>query len=430
MNNFQLADGEAAVFTAVARAPQPPGSIVRDFDTLLDALGGDGIAVSPKNAEFTLSRLPELNARLTQPAAIGLSRSRQISYPHLDGLHMLLLGSRLARLDRSRPAPRMVQDTAMVARWQILNPTERYFILLERWWSLGDSETGLLWYPTSLMAKYRSAFLQHYRPGTKAKDLEHGWQTALTQLLKIKQIALMQLFGLLDITEARIIPGKGWQIKHLAATRWGLSACDSFLRAFQHTAGGMLDPEDDSTEDEDASGDEDPAEALTPSDEERSRSAFIVWATGVNPFFPDWQQGLGEPEAAPFPGSVTLKVSLGKDLWRRISMPGKSSFADLAFFILHAFGFDYDHLYTFTYLDEYGSRRTLDDPRGYDADDGYAQEVTLGEAGLCPRQVIEFHYDFGDDWRFEVLVEALDAADTHTKARVLDKAGKAPRQYR
>ncbi|MCM8594025.1 plasmid pRiA4b ORF-3 family protein [Accumulibacter sp.] len=422
MTTLSLSDADRAAFAAVASAEAPPGTIVHDFDSLLDYLGRDGVPVSPKASEFAIARLPELNGLLTHPAPIGLSRGRQVSYPHVDGLHLLLRFSRLGKIDRSSTTRRMVVDTSMATKWQLLNPTERYFTLLERWWSFADFAQERFGF-TSSLAEYRLELLKRHRPGSRARKTDDKWQEVIFGLLGMKQVALMQLFGLLDIVSEPPVAGKGWQIKRMVATPWGLTACATYLQAFRHTSAALIERLFNPAG-------EDSAAVEEPSEDEVDRPPFFAWADAVIPFFPAWQNSLGEPDAAePFRGSVTFKVSLSPDVWRRIVMPAESSFDALAQFILNAFKFDDEHLYQFRYQDDYAAQRSLDDPRCSDVEDDYADEVTLGEAGLFPRQVVEFHYDFGSDWRFEVLVEKLDTSETGAKPAVVAREGKAPRQY-
>jgi hypothetical protein len=54
----------------------------------------------------------------------------------------------------------------------------------------------------------------------------------------------------------------------------------------------------------------------------------------------------------------------------------------------------------------------------------------LGQVPLVAKQKIDFRYDFGDDWRFEVLVEKIDPLKTVDQPKVIEKAGRAPKQYR
>jgi hypothetical protein len=43
---------------------------------------------------------------------------------------------------------------------------------------------------------------------------------------------------------------------------------------------------------------------------------------------------------------------------------------------------------------------------------------------------MEFHFDFGDDWRFDVTLERIEPPDTKVKApAIIERHGKPPRQY-
>ena len=423
-----LAEADRAVIAAVAAAAEPPGSIVRDFDTLLDFVGENGMPVSPKEYDLGIARLAELNSRLTHPTPTGLSRGRQISYPHIDGLHLLLLVSKLGKLDRSRPTARLVLDSGLLATWRLLNPIERYFALLERWWSLSEIHQGHGELEALRQTEYRHAFLRSQRQGNSRDEREHGTRGIWWRLVGMKQIALLQMFGMLDIVSLRAEPGEGWKIRRMRSTPWGLTASASYLQAFRYTSVGALEEWLDSS---DAETDEDDAsEGTETQTAEDDRPAFHYWADAVLPLFPAWQHVLGEPAAEePFRGSCTLKVSLGEHAWRRIVLPAESTFDDLALFVLQAFKFDDEHLYEFRFRDQYAARRTLSDSRYNEAEDEYADALTLGAAHLFARQFIELQYGFGSEWRFQLLVEALDASTSVTSPVVLESQGRAPRQY-
>ena len=66
------------VSATVFSADDPPGTIVRDFDVLLEHFSADGIPVSPKPHEFAIARLPGLNGLLTTPAHTGHSRGGHV----------------------------------------------------------------------------------------------------------------------------------------------------------------------------------------------------------------------------------------------------------------------------------------------------------------------------------------------------------------
>lgn len=422
-----LKSDERSVFASIAAAPQPPGTIVRDFEALLDVIGADGVRVSPKTSEFSIAALPELNARLAEPGNIGLARGRQMSYPHLDGLHLLLRTSRIVRIDRVRAPPRMIIDRAMLERWQMLNPTERYFTLLEVWWNFADEEPQRRLFHASTVAGYRKDLVQSLRDKSKGHHSDPRRNEALHRLLGMTQIALMQMFGMLDVGQAVSVAGEGWKIQRMAATPWGLAACASYARAFSWTAEGMLasmlDPHGKSVLRE-------PLNEISNDEDTPRMPPFLRWAKAVIPHFPEWRNVLGEPqEEAPVTGSITFKVTLGNQVWRRIAMPARCSFAELAMIILDAFDFDHSHLYQFTFADEYGVRHTLDDHRHDEAIDEFADAMTVGQAQLVPKQKIDFRYDFGDEWRFAVAVESVDGDTSLRNPKVVAKQGKAPKQY-
>ncbi len=59
-----------------------------------------------------------------------------------------------------------------------------------------------------------------------------------------------------------------------------------------------------------------------------------------------------------------------------------------------------------------------------------ADEVTLGELGLTPGTVMTYLYDFGDNWKFTVLLERIEPADKKLKqSKLLEFHGKRPSQY-
>ncbi|MFZ4536977.1 plasmid pRiA4b ORF-3 family protein [Propionivibrio sp.] len=416
-----LTEAERVVMVETAAAPQLPGTILRDFEMILDFIGTEGVPVSPKSSEFNLAKLPEINARLVEPGNIGFSRGRQISFPHVDALHLLLRYSHLVRIDRSQSTSRMVVDAALRQRWQALNPSERYFTLLEAWWRFSEDDSESAGFSAASGFDYRVRLLDRLRPSRKSKKFVAKEHESLLYLLGMYQIALLQMFGMVELKQGEVVVGKGWKIERMIATPWGLAACASYKRVFAETYTSFLTalPATNShSMDSDAEEDE------------AGQHPFQRWAAEVSPVFPAWKNALGELDAAAAQrGTITFKVSLTKDIWRRIAMPAEYSFADLAMMIITAFNFDDDHLYGFYYHDEYGVKRSLDDHRCEQPMEEYADAVELGRAGLGVKQKIGFIYDFGDEWRFDVLVEKVDESKTIGEPMIIDKAGKSPKQY-
>lgn len=146
-------------------------------------------------------------------------------------------------------------------------------------------------------------------------------------------------------------------------------------------------------------------------------------------YFPDWKESLVEQVPEYRDGQYTFKVSLGK-VWRRIVAPASASMEQLATTILDAYQFDHDHLYQFELRDTKGSQVTIAAPYVEDAD-CFAEEMRVGEVPLLVGDTMTFHYDFGDDWRFQLTLESVDGTipEKTKKPKVIAESGEAPEQY-
>jgi hypothetical protein len=112
-------------------ANHAPGTIVADFETLLDACR-HGLKITDSGL-LPLRTLHTLNASLSHPAQTGLSRPQLRSLPPLQGLYLILHASGLVVLDTSRIPTTLVIDPPVHEQWNRLNMVERYGALLESW---------------------------------------------------------------------------------------------------------------------------------------------------------------------------------------------------------------------------------------------------------------------------------------------------------
>ena len=65
-----------------------PGTVLRDFQNLLSFVRERKLPASKAHQLPPLKVLPEINARLTHPIALGLKRPQLKSYPHIQGLYL------------------------------------------------------------------------------------------------------------------------------------------------------------------------------------------------------------------------------------------------------------------------------------------------------------------------------------------------------
>jgi hypothetical protein len=202
-----------------------PGTILRDFQTLLDFLQPNGTTVSGVHNLFPLKSLPEINSRLSHPIDTNLKRPQQKSYPYINGLYLLVRASGLSQVKHVGKKATLVLDEALLQSWTKLNPTERYFTLLEAWMIGGNEEI--------LGERYDSIgnlmkCLQFWPriPDKGLKITKYTDQNEFSYLPGIHNIALLHLFGFLSVRSGKPEAGKGWRITHLQRLPFG----DAMLR--------------------------------------------------------------------------------------------------------------------------------------------------------------------------------------------------------
>ena len=383
-----------------------PGSVLRDFGTLLDFVGEREIKVSGIHQLLPMSALAELNARLSKPLRILLRRPQQKSYPNINGLYLLLRASGLSLIEVDRRQSVLSLDGEALASWHGLNPTERYFTLLEAWLVRGEGEIigddrdplGPFYKCSTFMESLPDA-------GLKVAGDRQAEQLTIPYHVGTYNLALLELFGCVSVEEGRPVAGKGWAIARVRRTPFGEAL---FKLLSQHRlaamrfelGGGKLE----------------------------EAAAFGALQPLLQPFFPEWRRNFELPQTALVDGLYVFKVSLGAKVWRRIAVPAKLTLEDLSGAILCTFDFDDDHLYRFSYRDRFGVTVHVNHP--YMEEPPSVDEVAVGEIPLRPGASMEYLFDFGDMWRFEVKLERIDPADAGVKKpKLLEERGEAPPQY-
>jgi hypothetical protein len=385
-----------------------PGPVLHDFGVLLDAIGPDGVEAGGKYHLIPIKLIGELDRRLSRPLELELKRPQIRSHPYLQGLNLLLRASGLGRVEGTGAKARLGVDPAMKMQWDQLNPTERYFNLLEAAFRFGRAEMvgehgrrapgGLLW-PCLID-------WENTPEGGRKFALDRPHDIYLTGVSRNWYLlALMDLFGLMAV-ERPPAPITTWHPAGLRHVPFG----DAVMKLF---AARHFNFSDDGPEDEE--------------DEEALRGPhFGAWQPLFQPFFPEWRQNLEFPGLEPREGTFIFRVSLG-EVWRLIAMPSEASVEDLADWILDSVGFDSDHLFEFTYRDRLGADCSIQHP---EMDEGpWANEVNIGELPLEPGDTMTFLFDFGDNWTFTVKLERIEPRGARKRPRILERHGKAPPQY-
>jgi hypothetical protein len=408
MSEFKLSEGQEQLLHDQVIDAQQPGPVLRDFHTLLEAIGPQGVKAAGKYNLLPLDLIDELDQRLSRPLRLALQRPQLRSHPYLQGLHLLFRASGLGRVEGVGAKARLVVDAAVREAWDRLNPTEQYFTLLEAWLRMGRPE--MVGERESSFEPPEACLLTWHRLPAKGKkfDLKRPQHAYLFGVGRdFYHLALMDLFGLV-VVEFPKKPVQPWCPAAVRHSPFG----DALLtllapRAFPDLAFGT--------------GDE--------SEEEETGGAihFGRWQGLFRPYFPQWQNNLVLPGPEARAGVFVFRVALDK-IWRRIAMPADATLDDLVGWILEAVDFDDDHLYEFIYRDRLG--RQVRAGHREDEEGPFADEVLIGELPLEPGQSMKLIYDFGDNWQFDVRLESIAPRRGRGKLpRIVEKHGKAPEQY-
>ena len=382
---------------------QGPGTIMADFQTFLEFIADRHAPLSAKHY-MPIKVLESLNQQMCQPLQHDLRRALQKSYPYLNGLYLLVRSSGLAYVDNSGKKPALMLNEPIYNSWQTLNPTERYFTLLETWLLHASAEIigersgvffGHPWfglYP--LVANIPDEGLD----AASGENLLHSF----TYSPGVYNVALMASFGLLSIQSGQPFQGEGWKIDSVRRTPWGEALLAVTVRQAANSNLIKFDQYDDA-----------PYGALQPL---------------LQPYFPEWQNNLSLPQHEFQEGLFIFKAALRKSIWRRIAIPANGTLEGLSRAILKAFSFNNDHLHQFIYTNQSGAQERA--YHNYMDERPWTHEVSIGDLPIQEGASMIYHFDFGDDWRFEVTLEKIDVEnETIKEPTLLEQHGKAPEQY-
>ena len=383
-----------------------PGTLLKDFSSLLDFMGTTGIPVSKKNHLFAIKLLPLLNQLMSTPLDIKLKRPQQKSFPHLNGLYLLLRASGLTHVVFDKKEAKLMLNTKVLASWNSLNPSERYFALFYAWWHRGSDE---------IIGEHSQGFIDNYfyesacffhKALGKSLDIKknHINLENLRYNPGLHNLALMELFGFVQIELNSVLSKENWPIVKIKPMTWGCVLLKCFSKEIS-----LFDDF-----------------AFEPSDDNQAES----WGSGLKTYIPTWEKNLDQADRVDIKeGTVIFKISLGK-VYRKLSVPVNISLDELAGSILSAFNFCNDHLYEFIYKNDYGVTERIVHSYVENDYELYTSEYVVGELPLYEGMELIFHFDFGDDWRFLLAVESITYENSRLQeATVIEQHGNPPKQY-
>ena len=394
-----------------------PGTVLRDFQSLLEFIGPEGLPTAGKNQLLPMAKLAELDEQMTHPLRPRMKRPQQLHYPHIHGLYLLLQASGLGIGQGFGKSGWLVVESSLYEQWQRLNPTERYFNLLEAWLLNGEpsmiGERGGWGREVAHMAMMLPK--QVPKKGMVIRDAKSLEEIGFYGNREYYQLALLELFGFVTIERQDPCEGENWAITAIHRVPFGDAMMELFKTdLFKQIIQGKLviEPREDE-------------EAI---DIEAFRTKqFGVFQPTFQACFRDWQNNLIIEPPEFREGLYEFTASLSPSCWRRIAISAYDTLDDLAWAIIDAFDFDGDHLYEFTFRERDGSFLTV----GYTGEDEVrTDEMQIGYLPLAEGQSMPFLYDFGDSWQFTVKLECVNPLQEESpKPKVVAKKGKAPEEY-
>ncbi len=381
-----------------------PGTILRDVEAALDFFATVSPALMadrtlPPGVEQTLDeRLygkPDQAGDFVQPF-----------FAHIHGIFLLLRASGLTKVISARRGWTLTIDSSAEERWQTFSAADRYFTLLETWLLYGDADTLAGRQPSQQKIMPLDLWWNFFRILKPQTFYEEDLAEQRRFWPAVHNLALMQMFGLISVVDVSDKESKGWQTDAVLRTTWG----DSLLSQIT-------------------------GEAVTGQNRriwynsgQRGISNPGQLQSILQPVRPDWTHALSSTVELIREGLFFFKVSLDKNLWRQAALPAESTLQDLSDAILHAYGFNHDHLFRFFYPDHLGLTQVAQHP---DLDGGpHADEVRIGDLSAGPGFHMVYNYDFVEDWLFDIeLITVVKGASNLSRYGLGPSSGRSPDQY-
>ena len=198
-----------------------PGTVIADFETVLQFIGNDGLKTTSKYYLLPQSKLDALNLQMSRPVMHQLKRPQQRSFPHLHGLYLILRASSMGVGEGSPPSGRLVLDQEAVMSWRGLNATERYFALLEAWLVQGVPEliAERSGWASSCMRNLNDIAFRFRERRTVGDHRSRGG--LLYDVMDSTTVALMELFGWVRLEFGEPAAGEGVRITAVERSDFG-----------------------------------------------------------------------------------------------------------------------------------------------------------------------------------------------------------------
>jgi len=422
-------------FTITEMEPTP---LIRDFHSFLDYVEAGKPYLTPKGY-IGGKALFEMNQRMVHPFDGVTVRTGQEFYPQFHLFFHLSQAGRLVQKDSGKGNKAFLQLSSRGKDFCKLNPTEKYFFLLETLWvdtKWNQIESSIF---KGLGILYLADVLGKIAERTPNVPIGAADLVGMPESLGYLWI-YFALFGFWTVTQNKDIVPYSKRVFHpgtITPSPLGVVLASLLIRErnyitwnlpFRRQLGercvnpGQPLPEEYLLA---LSAKKGKKERILQKDQ--SREPFSL------PFIPFFAEGvlsktLPREPAMPVEGVYLFRVSLSGSVWRKIELSSGHTLLDFHNAIQAAYKFDSDHLYSFFMDGIPWSDEKFTSP--YEDEGPYADEVRIGELGLVKGQTFLYLFDYGDEWRFRVTLEEIRQDKPHPKSpRILERKGRSPEQY-
>jgi len=415
-----------------------PTPLIRDFQSFLDYVEAEKPYLTPKGY-ICGKGLFEMNQRMAHPLDGITVRSGQEFYPQLHLFFHLAQAGRLIQKESGKGNKVILQLSSRAKEYGKLNPTEKYFFLLESLWvdvKWKQIESSIFKGLGILSLQKVLGELAGKTPNVpiRAPDL-----VGMPESLGYFWI-YFALFGFWTVTQKRDIIPYSKKIFHpetITPSPLGVVLASLLIRE-RNYATWNLPFRRELGERNVNPGQPLPGEYLVIPGAKKGKKGKIVQKNqSREPFFlpfislfaaGELSKTLPREAAKPVEGVYLFRVSLSGEVWRKIELSSGHTLLDFHNAIQDAYKFDSDHLYSFFMDGIPWSDEKFTSPH---EDEGpHVNEVSIGELGLVKGQTFLYLFDYGDEWRFRVSLEEIQANKPHPKRpRIVERKGKSPEQY-
>ncbi len=375
-------------------------SVIDDFETFLEYAHSTCIRLS-RTEVISVDDCKALNSILAYKIIVPFSRPLPKSFPNVINLFILFRISGLAELTTKGKYTALKVNSELYEQWKNFTVWEKYFNLLAV--TLDNFSFEFINEDSRLFKWGRSSMIEQI---LKKKKLVYDKQISYHfDSFDYKCIwVLYEQFGFVNVSFFEPEEGKKTIIETIMLTDWG-NTFFTFLLSFDNPFQGLYFVETDN--------------------ETYFKDAFTK---GI----PQVKNYLKIPDNEKVDGLYTFIVKLG-NAKRSIIIDSSNELDELCYFILKCFDFDYDHMYMVTVKDRFGKKVNYNGcPDMSYVDSPTTEDITIGELAIRPCSKMEYIYDFGDNWKFEITLESISKRQGNKimkKPELIKSTGKPPQQY-